>query len=749
MKNTLSRKIVGSLVIASLLFMSGGVVPAFAGKPVSNIDEITASGNPCLGDALTISGSGIVSPASGSQIDQYHIQVVWSATDTENGIPLTVTNASSPYTYTFTAGPHAYTDTPPAIVTVKLYHTKPTGHDNQVDDFKEVPTCPNAVPTAESQSVSTDEDIPLGITLAATDTDTDALTYAIVTAPLHGTLSGTAPNVTYTPEEDYNGTDSFEFIANDGQADSEPATVSITVNPVNDAPVALDDAYSVSEDATLTVSAPGVLANDTDIDGDALSATLTSDVSNGTLALTSDGGFAYVPHADFAGTDTFTYTVNDGVVPGNVATVSILVSNENDVPIAVADDGEGYGTDEDTLLTVSAPGVLSNDTDVDGDALSATLTSDVSNGTLALTSDGSFTYLPDENFHGTDSFTYKAYDGEVYSGTVTVSITVNPVNDAPVAEGQALDVPEDTELNGIVSATDIDGDALTYEAITVPIHGTLIFSELTGAFTYTPEEDYNGTDSFIIKANDGTEDSNEATIDITITPVNDAPTIALNGDETVHLFVGDEYTEEGVTADDVDGDELTQTATGEVDTSTPGTYTLTYEVSDGELTASVTRTVIVSETLPVPQAPTPAPTPTPSGGGSVSTAFLGGGASSGGLVLGASTVANDEGLPEDCSPYLRDYLRMGKKNDPAQVILLQTFLNKHLSANLPVTGYFGIMTHKAVEQFQLENQDQVLDPWTPYGLKKGTPTGYVYKTTKRWINLTECRALDIPMPALP
>jgi hypothetical protein len=143
----------------------------------------------------------------------------------------------------------------------------------------------------------------------------------------------------------------------------------------------------------------------------------------------------------------------------------------------------------------------------------------------------------------------------------------------------------------------------------------------------------------------------------------------------------------------------------------------------------------------VPQVPVNPPA------GAVGLGFLGGGSNGGGLVLGAATTGED--LPASCTPYLGDYLRIGKKNNPEQVVLLQTFLNTNLGLNLPVTGYFGPLTHNAVKQFQTENADQVLAPWTPYGLTNKTPTGYVYKTTKRWINLLQCKTLDIPMPQLP
>ncbi len=166
-----------------------------------------------------------------------------------------------------------------------------------------------------------------------------------------------------------------------------------------------------------------MLDNDTDADGDTLTAVLVDDVTNGTLTLDSDGSFIYVPNADYFGTDTFTYVANDGTDDSNTATVTITVLAVNDPPVAVDDD---YTTNEDTTLIVTLLDVLVNDTDVEGDPLIAVLVDDVANGTLTLDSDGSFTYVPNANYNGTDTFTYVANDGTDNSNTATVTITVQP-----------------------------------------------------------------------------------------------------------------------------------------------------------------------------------------------------------------------------------------------------------------------------------------------------------------------------------
>src|SRR5207247_2640554 len=194
--------------------------------------------------------------------------------------------------------------------------------------------------------------------------------------PTHFTLTiRTTDTCVYPPAITYNGPDSFTYKANDGQADSAPATVSITVTPVNDPPgtsgaVVADDSYTTPEDTTLTVNAPGVLANDGDVDGDALDRMLVVEGTRGTLTLSTNGSFVYTPALNYNGLDSFTYKANDGQADSPPATVNIPVTPVNDPPgtsgAVVADDS--YTTPEDTTLTVNAPGVLANDGDVDGDA---------------------------------------------------------------------------------------------------------------------------------------------------------------------------------------------------------------------------------------------------------------------------------------------------------------------------------------------------------------------------------------------
>lgn len=310
--------------------------------------------------------------------------------------------------------------------TITATYEGSASHAGSTDSLIHVVNAPNVPPTApvaDPQNVTTAEDTAVGITLSGSDANGDTLTFIDITSPMHGTLTGTPPSVTYTPSLNYNGFDSFSFKVNDGTFDSAPAVVIITVSPVNDAPVAADDAYGTLEDIPLIVAAPGVLGNDSDVDLEPLTAVLVTPPARGVLSLNANGSFTYTPAAHSFGADSFTYRASDGLATSTLATVSITVTSVNDPPIAVNDT---YTTTEGTTLAMSAPGVLANDTDIEASPLTAALASGPANGTLTLNPNGSFTYTPTGVFAGLDSFTYLASDGMSPSNTATVTINVVP-----------------------------------------------------------------------------------------------------------------------------------------------------------------------------------------------------------------------------------------------------------------------------------------------------------------------------------
>ncbi|MCA1684097.1 MAG: tandem-95 repeat protein, partial [Actinobacteria bacterium] len=362
-------------------------------------------------------------------------------------------------------------------------------------------------PVAGNDNYSANEATPLtvaapGVLGNDTDPDGNALTASLVGAPANGTVTLNADgSFTYTPNAGFNGPDSFTYKANDGTFDSNVATVTITVAAVNDAPAAADDTVTTAEDTPVTVAAPGVLGNDTDPESDTLNAVKVSDPANGTVTLNADGSYTYTPNAGFNGSDSFTYKANDGTLDSNVATVTITIAAVNDAPVA-ADDT--VTTAEDTPVTVAAPGVLGNDSDADGDTLSAAKVSDPANGTVTLNANGSYTYTPDANFNGTDSFTYKASDGTADSNVATVAITVTAVNDVPVAGNDAYSTGAGSPLTVnaagvLLNDADADGDGLSAGSASNPAGGSVTLNA-DGSFTYTPDAGFSGADTFTYAA---------------------------------------------------------------------------------------------------------------------------------------------------------------------------------------------------------------------------------------------------------
>jgi VCBS repeat-containing protein len=188
----------------------------------------------------------------------------------------------------------------------------------------------NTPPRAEAIAVTTSEDTPVEIILAGTDRQGNPLTYSVVGEPSHGRLSGTAPSLTYSPDANFNGSDSLTFKVNDGKSDSAEATVSIAVTPVNDPPTANDDRAAAEEDTPIVTV--DVLANDTDLDNSRLMVVGATQGKAGSVTINTDGALTYAPEKNFCGIDTFTYTLSDGNGGTDTATVSVTISAVNDPP---------------------------------------------------------------------------------------------------------------------------------------------------------------------------------------------------------------------------------------------------------------------------------------------------------------------------------------------------------------------------------------------------------------------------------
>jgi len=234
--------------------------------------------------------------------------------------------------------------------------------------------------------------------------------------------------------------------------------------------------------------------------------------TNGTLTYNPNGQFEALKNGEIT-TDSFTYTLSDGNGGTDTATVTATITGVNDAPVANPDS---YILDEDNTLTINTPGVKGNDTDAENDSLTVNLVSTVAKGILTLNPEGSFNYTPNTGFVGTDSFTYQVNDGLADSNITTVTLTVNPINDAPVANPDSYNTLRNTTLNipaaGVLNNdTDTENQPLTAVIETNPSNGNLTLNS-DGSFSYTPNTDFVGTDNFTYRANDGLADSNGATV---------------------------------------------------------------------------------------------------------------------------------------------------------------------------------------------------------------------------------------------
>lgn len=405
----------------------------------------------------------------------------------------------------------------------------------------------NDAPVANTANFSTTEDTQHNGALTGSDVDGDGITFALDTPASHGTAT-VNPNGTfsYLPNANYHGSDTFTFVVNDGTVASAPAVVTVTVDAVVDL-IANGDTFITNEDTPLSNS---LATNDSTTSGGTLAYALGTQASNGAAVVNSNGTFTYTPNANFNGSDNFSYTVTDANA-GEAATRTVSITINAVADLTATNDS--FATDEDAPLSNS---VATNDSTTSGGTLVYSLAGQGSHGTAAVNANGTFTYTPTANFHGSDSFTYTVVDTNANEqATRTVSITVNAINDTPIANTTNVSTSEDTPVIGTLTGSDVDGDTLTFSAGSVnPGHGGVVISP-DGGFTYTPAANFHGTDTFSFKVNDGTANSAEATVNVSISSVNDAPTVS-NGSATVaeDAVLNGSVSSLGV---DVDGDTLT------------------------------------------------------------------------------------------------------------------------------------------------------------------------------------------------
>ncbi|MCF7455382.1 tandem-95 repeat protein [Vibrio sp. A1-1] len=476
----------------------------------------------------------------------------------------------------------------------------------------------NDAPIATNDAIQTDEDSQVVIDVLANDSDIEGDDLSITSASVsekQGIVEIVDGKLVFTPAENFNGNATISYTISDGELEDE-AQVSVTVNSVNDAPIALNDATITEEDTSVTID---VLPNDTDIDGDTLSIESASVPSDQGQVEIIDGKLVFTPTENFNGDAEITYTVTDGSLTDQ-ATVTVTVNAVNDTPAVesniadqtLAEDFTPYTIDLNTAfsdvdnadgeLTFSVSGnsniqvaivngiatftptadwngseiltftatdpsgesvsqtvnftvapvadivadkatvvedtatiikVLDNDTfEGDDKVVSLDTNNGPANGTVSVNPDGSVTYTPNDNYHGTDSFTYIVTSGGVSEST-TVSVDVTPVNDAPVAKDDTAITDEDTPvtIDVLPNDTDIDGEKLSIESASVPKEqGTV--EVVDGKLVFTPAENFNGDAEITYIVTDG-ELTDEAKVTVTVNPVNDAPTIKVDAVESI------------------------------------------------------------------------------------------------------------------------------------------------------------------------------------------------------------------------
>ncbi|WP_238383204.1 tandem-95 repeat protein [Rubripirellula obstinata] len=349
------------------------------------------------------------------------------------------------------------------------------------------------------------------------DPDGDPLVVSLVSTTANGDLTlNSDGSFNYQPDADFNGTDQFIYLIQDGNGGVDTATVTINISAVDDAAdINGVDLGSIDEDSSITFSDADLLAGSSDVDSVLTVDSVALATGMGTLTDNMDSTYTFAPDADWNGEVEFTVTIL-----GTDVTSSLTVTPVNDAPVAV--DGTA-STDEDVAIT--AGDLTADVTDVDSTGLTYVTLTQPTDGTLVLNGNGSFSYTPDANFFGSDSFTYRVLDGSGGSDEATVNITVTSDNDLPTADDQSVSVDENTPVAIVLTGSDVETDPLTiFAVVDQPTSGTL--SGTAPNLTYTPNANFFGSDSFTFTVEDADGGvSSTATVSISVGSVNSTPVV--------------------------------------------------------------------------------------------------------------------------------------------------------------------------------------------------------------------------------
>ncbi len=478
-------------------------VPTAVADTISAVEDTPFVGSVAGNDTLSGDGGNVFSLVNGS--GPTHGGIVFNADGTFTYTPSANYNGPDSFSYSLT---DANGDVSTALVTIGIASV-------------------NDVPTAVADAVAATEDTPFVGSVAGNDTlsGDGSNVFSLVTGsgPTHGGIVFNADGTfTYTPSANYNGPDAFSYSITDANGDVSTALVTIGVASVNDVPTAVADSVAATEDTPFVGSISG---NDT-LSGDGgnvFSLVGGSGPTHGGIVFNADGTFTYTPSANYNGSDSFSYSITDANGDLSTALVSIGVASVNDVPTAVADSVAAV---EDTPFVGSVAGndTLSGD---GGNVFSLVGGSGPANGGIVFNANGTFTYTPNANFNGSDSFSYSITDANGDVSTALVSIGVASVNDVPTAVADSVAAVEDTPFVGSVAGNDTlsgdGGNVFSLVGGSGPTHGGIVFNS-DGTFTYTPSANYNGPDSFSYSITDANGDVSTALVTIGVASVNDVPT---------------------------------------------------------------------------------------------------------------------------------------------------------------------------------------------------------------------------------
>ena len=593
--NTLGLGDEAALEASGNLITSIGFAAAAPGNspPQALNDSFTGTEDtPVTGNVLADNGNG-----ADSDPENHTLSVIAGTFTTAQGgsvtistdggfdyVPLTDFSGTDSFAYTVTDG-NGGSDTGTVTVTLSAV---------------------NDPPVVTNNGAIVDEDTTLGLTtamlsMADVESAPASRTFTLQSLPTQGTLylNGVALAlaaaftqqdildglVTYTPGTNYNGADSFDVVASDGTASLPSETFSITITAVNDAPLAANDSFTGLENTALSGNLLADNGNGADSDPENHTLSVTAGTfttaQGGSVTISTDGGFNYVPLTDFSGVDSFAYTLSDGYGGSDTGTATVTVGAVNASPALT---NEGATINEDTALILTSAMLNATDADNTAAQLVFALNAIPANGDLLRNAvvlsvndtftmqdvlDGLISYQPEANHNGTAGVTFTVTDGETTLPAETFTITINAVNDAPVAADDAFSGTQDTQItgnllsdNGNGADSDPENHTLSVTAGTfTTAQGGSITISTAGGFNYVPLANFNGTDSFAYTVTDGNGGSDTATVTFTVNPAlniinGTAANNTINGtsaDDGIYGFAGQDDISGGDGNDVIEG----------------------------------------------------------------------------------------------------------------------------------------------------------------------------------------------------